>query len=645
MPSRAAATFAALLVAQLGQGFATPAQAAPECPSTQVSIDLGWRVQGETTQPCGPWIAPPNNTCVDTSPPQDDWHSWVVSAASLDDCSAAACAAHSAAYSWNGTLCIIGDSSTLSPGVSSCVGFTTGVRDPSAWPPANPPEASPALLDAAWPVIDLPHDAAASAPHVFPATGGQGFRHPVSAFYRKHFRLNASWAGCALILSLPGAATSSAWWLNGVQLAPRSDAGYLPQSLRIDDTQFNLSYGPGGSNVLVAWAGNMARTGWWEEGAGLTRGGAVLLVAPPIGMLAPEGVAAPAFLTGPVTTRQTPADGLTADAAVSPSADVVLASSSTATVTWLLLDAQGVSVSVINASANLPAGGGPVVSAPGSMPVPAAELWSVARPYLYTLRTELRVGDVLLDSRDAAVGIRDVDWTGDAGLALNLQPVKLRGHCDHATWGGVGAAVPLRADFLRLQQLRGAGANTLRTSHNPPSSQLLDLADRLGVVILDENRVLADLGNVRGGAECGPGGCRSLPFYAGDPVADAAALARRDRLHASVAFYSLCNELGCGPGTLLENDVVARVKAAMVAQDASRAISGNMGWQTANATHPGTPMAELLDVMGMSHQSAAVLEAFHAATPFKPVAMTECCSCETSELRVDGQDDGKGNRH
>jgi len=100
-------------------------------------------------------------------------------------------------------------------------------------------------------------------------------------------------------------------------------------------------------------------------------------------------------------------------------------------------------------------------------------------------------------------------------------------------------------------------------------------------------------------------------------------------LHASVVWYSLCNELGCGPGTLLEGNVVLAAKEAIVAADPSRAVTGNIAWQGPNATRPGTPFDDVVDVMGMSHQSSAVLEAFHAASPFKALAMTECCSCQT----------------
>jgi hypothetical protein len=596
-----------------------------------VPLDLGWRVAPFSAAPCGAFLLYPR-ACLDPSKPADSYHSWQVNASSAGACASAACAARSSAYSFNGSVCLIGDASVVEINTTTCATFTSGVRDPAAWPPLQPPEAARDYPDGAWGVVDLPHDAASSVPHVFPSTGGQGFRHPAATLYRKHFRLDAAWAGAALRLSLPGASTSLAVWLNGLPLAPRTDAGYLPLSLALDAARFNLTFGlRGPDNVLTVWTDSMWRTGWWEEGAGLTRGGAVLTVGSPAGSLAPAAISAPAFLDGAVHARGAPAAGLWADAArLSPSADVVLPGGGEAAVTWTLRDAAGAVVGGANASARLPAGGGAVAAPPGALAVgPPAELWSVARPYLYALRTELAIGGVVVDSRDDAVGVRGVAWSGDAGLALNGQPVKMRGFCEHATWGGVGAAVPPRVDLLRLQQLRGVGGNALRTSHNPPAPQVLDIADRLGVLVLDENRVLTHLDNVRGGAECGPGGCRDIPHYSGDVVADAGALARRDRLHASVVWYSVCNELGCGPGTLLENDVVLSVKEAIVGADASRAVTGNLGWQGVNATRPGTPFDDLMDVMGMSHQSAAVLEAFHAATPFKAVAMTECCSCET----------------
>lgn len=168
--------------------------------------------------------------------------------------------------------------------------------------------------------------------------------------------------------------------------------------------------------------------------------------------------------------------------------------------------------------------------------------------------------------------------------------------------------------------MRGVGMNAWRTSHNPPEPVLLDLTDRLGVLVLDENRVLATDQNCQGK------GCKDVPAYAGDPAADMGALAKRDRNHPSVAWYSLCNEAGCGNGTLLAGDLVERAKEASYANDGSRNVGANMGW--ISPVTPRTPMSDALDVMGMSHASSAKVALFHEMEPDKPLAMTECCSCQ-----------------
>jgi len=195
----------------------------------------------------------------------------------------------------------------------------------------------------------------------------------------------------------------------------------------------------------------------------------------------------------------------------------------------------------------------------------------------------------------------------------------MRGACNHESFTGVGAALPERIDLLRIQQLRGAGGNAWRTSHNAPEPFLLDIADRLGVLVLDENRVLATNANCAG--------CSNVPSYSGNPAADVGSLALRDRNHASVIWYSLCNEAGCGNGSLLEGDLVEQCKQAAYVNDGSRAVGANMGW--ISPINPGTPMSTALDVMGCSHCNSNDMERFHQKEPSKPLVMTECCSCES----------------
>jgi beta-galactosidase/beta-glucuronidase len=157
-----------------------------------------------------------------------------------------------------------------------------------------------------------------------------------------------------------------------------------------------------------------------------------------------------------------------------------------------------------------------------------------------------------------------------------------------------------------------------RTSHNPPEPILLDIADRLGILVLDENRVLATNTNCDG--------CGNVPSYAGNPALDVGALALRDRNHASVIWYSLCNEAGCGNGSLLEGNLVEQCKQAAYVADGTRLVGANMGW--ISPVYPGTPMSTALDVMGCSHCGNDDMLKFHEKEPTKPLVMTECCSCE-----------------
>jgi beta-galactosidase len=169
-----------------------------------------------------------------------------------------------------------------------------------------------------------------------------------------------------------------------------------------------------------------------------------------------------------------------------------------ATVGWELVAADGVTVvGAATIKTILPAYPATITVTSPPIHVADAELWSVPRPYLYTLTATITpdaangaasttTADSVIDgieytadSINTTMGIRGIEWNPDVGLKLNKQRVKMRGFCNHESFAGVGAAIPPRVDLLRLQQLRGVGGNAWRTSHNPPEPTLLDLADRL----------------------------------------------------------------------------------------------------------------------------------------------------------------------
>src|SRR5213079_1510429 len=113
-------------------------------------------------------------------------------------------------------------------------------------------------------------------------------------------------------------------------------------------------------------------------------------------------------------------------------------------------------------------------------------LWSVERPYLYRAVSRVRCGNRLCDTYTTPFGVRSFVFRADSGFFLNGRPVKIRGVCLHHDLGALGAAVNTRAIERQLEILKAMGANAIRTSHNPPAPELLELCDRMGFVVMDE---------------------------------------------------------------------------------------------------------------------------------------------------------------
>ena len=173
-----------------------------------------------------------------------------------------------------------------------------------------------------------------------------------------------------------------------------------------------------------------------------------------------------------------------------------------------------------------------VASGEGTHAVLCAEspvLWHPDAPYVYTLET--RLGDQILRQN---VGFREFVFSPDTGLAVNGQPVKLRGVCLHHDLGALGAAFHVKAARRQLMNMKRMGVNALRTSHNPPAKQLLDLCDELGILVVDELldmwvRPKTDYDYAR--------------FFRTDMPKDVVSWVRRDRNHPCLLMWSVGNEI------------------------------------------------------------------------------------------------------
>ena len=475
-----------------------------------VPLDLGWRTM--------PAPAPTCSYPVTVAGYMEN-SAWQVPSlpSTEEECAAAACAHGVQAFSFcplggvgcnstydrtwpgPGPHCVIGSAGRMSQykAATAYKGWLTRTRDASKGAEASTPEMQPGFDDSDWKVVDIPHDASIEVPASAAADGPGGFVPTTQTFYRKHFNLPSAWqTGTALTLEVDGAMTTSSWFVNGVLVIPIKRDGYLPATIRLDtipgaNLRFDVGAGGAGGNLLSVWTDDSLTTGWWYEGSGLVRH-ARLIAAPAAAYLPPFAVATPHQIVGPVASRDRAADGLSAPATVAPTADITAAMGGTRVkVSWTVVAADSTTVlGSSSAMGTVPAHPATATIASPTIHLSSAELWSVARPYLHTLVTTVTT-DNTADTVNTTFGIRGIVWDPGIGMILNTQRVKMRGFCNHESFAAVGAAIPPRIDLLRLQQLRGVGGNAWRTSHNPPEPALLDLADRLGVLVLDENRVFA----------------------------------------------------------------------------------------------------------------------------------------------------------
>lgn len=397
-----------------------------------------------------------------------------------------------------------------------------------SWPGhrAVPVQALPTFDDAAWEVVDTPHDFGRerrmetclgggrrrlSDSDGGNATAAAAVPNNCSGFYRKHFKLPASWQGGVTWIYFEGVYHNSAMWLNGQPLGSHEN-GYTSFWHRIDR---GAKFGDA-KNVLAVYANGNPATGFWYGGAGLTRH-QYLVHTPSSAYLPPDRSWVHATDISKITANGAqPSHGqqgtatLVAEGCISngASAGGNAKALNNVWVTAQFIAASGQPVTVASASA------GPFTIAAGATqnftlsatPTQTLEMWSVARPFLYTAQLQVHVGGAIpmasaavirsaaVDSQNLTFGVREITLDANKGMQINGLPVKMRGYCDHSTFGGVGAAVPDRVQLFHAQALRAAGGNSWRMAHNPPVPARLDIADRIGVLILDENHFYGEHG-------------------------------------------------------------------------------------------------------------------------------------------------------
>jgi beta-galactosidase len=447
------------------------------------------------------------------------------------------------------------------------------------------PAGAIAFDDGDWKSVDLPHDWAIELPFTNdPALHSKGYyplgrTYPTTSvgWYRRVFELPAEDAKNRITIEFDGAYRETMVVFNGFYVGTHS-GGYDPFSFDVTDFA-----NPGGRNVLLVRVDATSSDGWFYEGAGIYRH--VWLVKTHPVHVKKWGT----FVTSQVRPGEATLSIRTDVANDGNAAQKVRA-------LWRVLDPKGNAAGQTTAApASIGKGGEQTYTQEIVLKRPA--LWSLEEPNLYRLVTEIEANGQIVDRYETSFGIRTVTFDAQKGFFLNGKSVKLKGTCNHQDHAGIGAALPDAVQYYRIRKLQEMGCNSIRTSHNPPTPELLDACDELGMLVFDETRMMSS--NPEG-------------------LSQFSDLVRRDRNRPSVFMWSMGNEEGQAnteKGVL----ILSAMKALAKDLDGSRSVS------IAPTGAIGTGGLAVCDVMGYNYMDPGA-EAYHKSHPDKPVMGTETVS-------------------
>jgi beta-galactosidase len=447
--------------------------------------------------------------------------------------------------------------------------------------------------DSDWRRLDLPHDWAVEGPFDAKENIAQGYRPRGIGWYRRYLRVDASERGRHFELQFDGIATHAKIWVNG-HLVHRNWSGYSASN--IDITPY-LEYGDALNTVAVRVDAE-AMEGWWYEGAGIYRH-SWLLKREPV-HVATDGLH--------ITPKQ-----------LSPKRwqlplEVTLANhgkaAAKAELELTVFDPQGREIARRRQRVELPLFKPTSVKLPVTIDSP--QLWSLAQTRQYRVALALRQDGKLLDKLSMLTGFRSLRFDADRGFFLNGEPLKLQGVCIHQDHAGVGVALPDSIWAYRLRRLKELGANAIRFSHHAPAAEVLDMADRMGFLVMDENRNFNP----------SPDYMKQLEW-----------MVRRDRHHPSVLLWSVFNEEPV-QGSEVGYEMARRMVAAVKALDDSRPVTAAMNggfFSDLNVSHA-------VDVIGLNYQ-VPDYDRLHKQRPGLALTSSEDTSAfmTRGEFRTDAQ--------
>ena len=450
----------------------------------------------------------------------------------------------------------------------------------------------PRFDDSKWRKLDLPHDWVVELPfvykdnfdvmaHGYKPVGGL-FPETSIGWYRKHFMIAKEDSGQRFQLQFDGVFRDANIWVNGFFLG-NNKSGYVGESYDITDY---INFGR--DNVVVVRADATQYEGWFYEGAGIYRH--VWLNKFSNLHFETDGVFVYTELKGDVAT-----------VSVETSVKNKGMTTSNCTVHTYITDRNGKKL-VQSKEQPLSIAVNGLATAKHITTLTGARRWSLEDPYLYRVVSVIRQNGNIIDSIKQRFGIRSIDIKAN-GVFLNDKHIKLQGVNNHQDHAGVGSALPDYLQYYRIRLLKNMGVNAYRTSHNAPTPELVDACDSLGMLVMDEQRLL-----------------NSSPEY----MSQFERLIKRDRSRASVFMWSIGNE----EGWIHTNSVGKRIAQTFIAKqkelDPTRTCT-----YAADVANVFNGINEVIPVRSFNYRQFAVAD-YHRDHPTQPIIGTEMGSTVTT---------------
>ena len=451
----------------------------------------------------------------------------------------------------------------------------------------------PKFIDSTWTSINLPHDWAVELPfadsknfdvesHGFKPVGGF-YPETSIGWYRKHFKLNKADAKDRFQLQFDGIFRNASIWINGFYLG-NNFSGYLGKSFDITDY---LNFDK--ENVVVVRVDATQNEGWFYEGAGIYRH---VWLKQNNHLNIPEGglYVIPTLI------------GKNASITIETTVENKNLNTTSCKVYSYLTDRNGKIIGKtkeqsVSLSVNAK------ISVKQNISLKNVRLWSLEDPYLYKVVSVVKNKAGIIDQIKTRIGVRTLKFDATEGFFLNGKHLKIQGTNNHQDHAGLGSALPDYLQYYRIRLLKEMGANAYRTSHNAPTPELLEACDSLGMLVLDEHRLL-----------------NSSPEY----LDQLERLIQRDRNHPSVFLWSIGNEEGAIQKSIQGKKIAQTLLAKQKELDPSRTNT-----YAADMGNEFNGVNEVIPIRGFNYRQFAVAD-YHKDHPNQPVLGTEMGSTVTT---------------